>query len=319
RGRAPGRGPLGAGARPARRDEPAQLRPRLSSRGQDDAGPLRRGHSCRGGAPPARGHHRRAGGPRRHLRLRLGRGPAPRLRPPPRRVPGAVPARAVPGSIRPASCSPTTKSTPLDRDQRLVQASETVDHALRFLVEHGAAVLFAVSLVNQLGLPFPAMPWLLGAGALARGGQLDLVGSIAIAMVASVLAHAAWYEAGRRRGAGILRLVCRVTLEPDACVRKSHDLFARRGARALVIAPFVPGLATAAQPMAGILRMPRLHFLGYNAVGSLLWAGGFIALGFPLPPAARRGRDGGAGARRRAPRSRRGAARRLRCLEALRP
>jgi len=155
-----------------------------------------------------------------------------------------------------------------------------VDDALRFLIANGYAIVFAVALVNQAGLPFPAAPWLLAAGALAQRGHLNGFGVLALAMAASLLAHLAWYEAGRRSGAKILRLVCRISLEPDLCVRKTENLFAARGPKALMMAHFIPGLVTVAQPLAGMLRMPRPRFVGYNLVGSLLWAGGFIGLGF---------------------------------------
>lgn len=149
-----------------------------------------------------------------------------------------------------------------------------------FLVDHGYLVLFAIAVVNQLGLPFPAMPCLLYAGALAAAGQLALVAVVAVAALGSVVAHLAWYEAGRLAGTRVLRLVCRVALEPDACVRRTEDVYARRGAKTLVMAHFIPGLVTVAQPLAGTLGMPRRDFIAYNALGSLLWAGGFVALGY---------------------------------------
>ncbi|HKA86845.1 MAG TPA: VTT domain-containing protein [Haliangiales bacterium] len=155
-----------------------------------------------------------------------------------------------------------------------------MNDALTFLVHHGHAVLFGVAVVNQLGLPFPAAPWLLAAGALAHMGRLEVFASLALAVAASLLAHIAWYEAGRRSGIKILRLVCRVSIEPDACVRKTENLFARRGPRALVVAHFVPGLVTVAQPLAGTLGMPRAQFIAYNLAGALIWAGGFIILGY---------------------------------------
>jgi membrane protein DedA with SNARE-associated domain len=155
-----------------------------------------------------------------------------------------------------------------------------VEDALRFLIAHGYAIVFAVALINQFGVPFPASPWLLAAGALARGGYLNGWVMLGLAMAASLFAHVVWYEAGRRSGAKILRLVCRVSLEPDLCVRKTENLFAARGPKALVLAHFIPGLVTVAQPLAGTLRMPRPRFVGYNLAGSLLWAGGFMGLGF---------------------------------------
>jgi membrane protein DedA with SNARE-associated domain len=155
-----------------------------------------------------------------------------------------------------------------------------MDESLRFLVENGYAVVFVMAVVNQLGIPFPAGPWLLAAGALARSGELALFVCLGLASAASLLAHVAWYEAGRRSGIRVLRFVCRVALEPDACVRRTEALFARRGPSALVVAHFVPGLVTVAQPLAGALGMPRPRFLAWNLVGSVLWAGGWIGLGF---------------------------------------
>jgi len=152
--------------------------------------------------------------------------------------------------------------------------------ALMFLVHHGYAVVFGVSVVNQLGLPFPAAPWLLAAGALAHMGRLDFFASVALAMVASVLAHMAWYEAGRRSGIKILRLVCRVSLEPEICVQRTENAFTRYGARALIIAPFVPGLTTLAPPLAGMSGMKYRRFLALDGMGDLLWASTFVGLGW---------------------------------------
>jgi membrane protein DedA with SNARE-associated domain len=152
--------------------------------------------------------------------------------------------------------------------------------ATGFLMEHGLLIIFVVALVNQVGLPIPASPWLLAAGALSRSGQLAFFGCVALAVFASLAAHVAWYEAGRRSGTRIMHLVCRVALEPDACVRKTRNIFARRGASALIIAHFVPGLVTVAQPLAGTLRMPRPIFVVYNLLGSLIWAGAYIGAGY---------------------------------------
>ena len=155
-----------------------------------------------------------------------------------------------------------------------------MDHAPAFLVDHGYAVLFGIAVVNQVGLPVPAMPWLLAAGAVAASGSLAPAAIIAVAALGSVIAHLAWYEAGRLAGTRVLRLVCRVALEPDACVRRTEDVYARRGPKTLILAHFIPGLVTVAQPLAGTLGMRRRDFLVYNAIGSLIWAGGFVGLGF---------------------------------------
>lgn len=133
--------------------------------------------------------------------------------------------------------------------------------------------------VNQLGVPVPAIPYLLAAGALAGMGQLDLGWLVLISVVSAVPADLLWYEIGRRRGIGVVRSVCRISLEPDSCVRDTETRFARHGAHSLVLSKFIPGVETVAPPLAGVFRMRRSRFLIFDALGALLWSGTFLVLG----------------------------------------
>lgn len=151
---------------------------------------------------------------------------------------------------------------------------------LDFLVRHGYSVLFLWVLAEQAGLPLPAPPLLLAAGALAGSGQLSATGALAVVTAAAVLGDLFWYELGRRRGSRVLNLLCRLSLEPDSCVRRTEELFARHGARSLVLAKFVPGLSTAAPPLAGMFGMRLSRFLLFDLVGTWLWAGSFLLLGY---------------------------------------
>jgi membrane protein DedA with SNARE-associated domain len=107
---------------------------------------------------------------------------------------------------------------------------------------------------------------------------------LALSIAASALGHLVWYEAGRRRGTAVLRLICRISIEPDSCVRRTEDLFARHGGRALVAAPWVPGLAAVAPPLAGMARMPLARFLLLDAAGALLWSLAFAGAGYIAGP-----------------------------------
>jgi membrane protein DedA with SNARE-associated domain len=151
---------------------------------------------------------------------------------------------------------------------------------LEFLVRHGYAVVFASVLAEQLGLPIPAVPVLLAAGALAGAGNLSLALVLALSLVGALAGDLLWYELGRRRGMRIVQLLCRISLEPDSCVRRTEGSFERHGARSLLFAKFVPGLSTVAPPLAGVFRMRLGRFFAFDAAGTLLWAGGFVALGF---------------------------------------
>lgn len=148
------------------------------------------------------------------------------------------------------------------------------------LVRHGYLVVFCWVLAEQIGLPLPAVPFLLAAGALGGNGRLSLALVLAAAALASLVSDAIWYWIGRVGGGRVLRWLCQVFLEPDSCVRRTQDVFGRYGARSLLIAKFVPGFNTAAPPLAGIIRMPLLEFLVFTGLGGVIWAGGFISLGW---------------------------------------
>lgn len=151
---------------------------------------------------------------------------------------------------------------------------------IEFLLKHGYSVLFAMVLAEQLGAPIPAVPVLLAMGALAGLGNFSFTGSLVLAIFASVLADSAWYALGRGRGQSVLKLLCKISLEPDSCVSNTRQTFKRLGGWALVVAKFFPGLSTVAPPMAGLSKMPWLRFLAADAAGGALWAGVFMGLGY---------------------------------------
>ncbi len=153
-----------------------------------------------------------------------------------------------------------------------------------FLLRHGYVVLFAAALCDQLGAPVPAAPLLVGAGVLARSGRLALPQIVALSVLASMVGHSVWFWAGRMRGGTVLRLICRISIEPDSCVRRTEDLFTRYGGRALVAAPWVPGLAVVAAPLAGLSGMSWKRFLALDALGALIWASIYATLGFVFGP-----------------------------------
>jgi len=165
-----------------------------------------------------------------------------------------------------------------------VRSSEnlSLERAADFLIRHGYAVLFGWVLLEQMGLPIPSVPLLIAAGALARAGRMNLMFAVALAFVAIILADLFWYSLGRYRGGRILKLLCRISLEPDSCVRRTENLFVRHGVLALLVAKFVPGLNTAAPSLAGIFRMPARRFMVFDALGAVFWVVTVTSLGLIL-------------------------------------
>lgn len=142
-----------------------------------------------------------------------------------------------------------------------------------------AALIGLGAFVAQALLFVPVVPVLLAAGVLAARGQVSLGWAIAAAGAGVVVGDLVWYALGRR-GSGVINRVCRLSAEPDTCVRRAQRLFGRYGARALLFAKFIPGLSTAALPLAGAFGMRPRRFLTYDAIGSLLWTIAYVGFGY---------------------------------------
>ena len=145
-------------------------------------------------------------------------------------------------------------------------------HAFEFLADHGAAVIFWVVFVEQLGVPLPAIPLLIAAGALVGAGKMSLATALLVPVAASLPPDLAWYYLGRLKGGRVLGFLCRLSLEPDSCVRDTENLFHRYGPRGLLLAKFIPGFSTVAPPLAGIVGMSAATFALYDIGGTLIWA-----------------------------------------------
>lgn len=157
-----------------------------------------------------------------------------------------------------------------------------------FLLRHGYGLLFAAVLVEQLGAPVPAAPMLMVMGALVGLGYYSFHSSLLLAVVACVAADLVWYELGRRRGDSILNSLCRLSLEPDTCVRKTSRALEEWGPASLLVAKFVPGLSTVAPPLAGSAGLSRARFLAFDTIGSAVWAGTALGAGVLLREEVRR-------------------------------
>src|SRR5438132_406851 len=107
-----------------------------------------------------------------------------------------------------------------------------------------------------------------------------LAAAAALAVLACSAGDTIWYELGRHRGRHALNLLCRISLEPDSCVRRTENLFTRHGIRALIMAKFIPGLSTITPALAGLFGVGMKRFLFYNGLGALLWTVAFMGPGF---------------------------------------
>ncbi len=151
---------------------------------------------------------------------------------------------------------------------------------LEFLLRHGYVLLLAWVFAEQAGLPLPSVPLLLAAGVLAGTGRLNFALCLLASMLAAVSADTMWYRLGHLKGIRILQWICKISLEPDSCVRRTEGIFEKYGAKSLLFAKFLPGLNTVATPLAGVFHMRLRRFLVFDALGALIWSGTFLGLGF---------------------------------------
>lgn len=145
--------------------------------------------------------------------------------------------------------------------------------------QYGLVIVFINVLASQIGLPVPVVPTLIVAGAIAADGQLPLAPLFVWSVLACLIADCAWYAIGQIYGIRVLKLLCRISLEPDSCVSQTQTSFERWGVNSLVIAKFIPGLATIAPPLAGALRVGWLRFVGLSTASAVLWVGTALVIG----------------------------------------
>ncbi len=145
------------------------------------------------------------------------------------------------------------------------------------LQQYGGWLVFFNVLVEQAGLPVPAYPMLIAAGALS--GAAGWWTPWLAAVFACLLADTLWYLAGRRYGSRLLGIVCRVSLSQDSCIRQTQRLYLKIGVRALLVCKFLPGAGALSTVMAGLTGTRYRRFLLYDIVGAMLWVGSAMLLG----------------------------------------
>jgi len=155
-----------------------------------------------------------------------------------------------------------------------------VSHLIDLIQQYGLAFVFVNVLALQAGLPLPAYPTLIVAGALAAAGGTPVYQLVGVGIVGALIADTGWYAAGRRFGMRILGTLCRVSLSQDTCVRQTESIFQRFGPSSMLFAKFVPGFASVATALAGAIRLNYLKFVAFDAVGAGLWVGVGVGLGF---------------------------------------
>ena len=144
----------------------------------------------------------------------------------------------------------------------------------------GYAVLFFWILANRAGVPLPATPALLGAGVLAGAGQLRFSLVLGLVTIATLASDSLWFWLGRRYGHRILNLLCRFSMEPENCIRRTEHFLIQHGVRSLLVTKFIPGMNRTVLPLTGTARTTYPRFLGWDTAGTILWVLVYAGLGY---------------------------------------
>ena len=155
-----------------------------------------------------------------------------------------------------------------------------MNEILDLFTRHGATVVFVVAFLEQIGVPVPAIPVMIVAGALAVNNDASVVRLLFLAVAGSLIADTTWFFLGRKYGNNVLAFLCRISLSPDSCVSRTEKFFDRWGLRALMFTKFIPGFSLLANPLAGSLPNGTYwRFLFYDIIGAVLWSGAALGVG----------------------------------------
>ena len=155
-----------------------------------------------------------------------------------------------------------------------------MNELLSLLSRYGYLLILANLFLESVGLPIPAAPILVAAGATAALGSLKILNVLLIALVASLLGDLLLFLAGRYTGWAILGFLCRLSVNPETCIVRSAESFYKRGRLTLVFSKFLPGINTMAPPMAGSMNMRLAEFLALDLLAASLYVSLFAGLGF---------------------------------------
>jgi len=131
-----------------------------------------------------------------------------------------------------------------------------------------------------MGFPLPGEIVLLTASALAAEGDLSIVTVVLAAWLGTIVGGTGGYWIGRFGGMALLHRHGRwVGMSPER-LAATHGFFERNGVRTIIVARFVAILRMIAGIVAGAAGMSFGVFELCNAIGGLLWATTFAALGY---------------------------------------
>jgi membrane protein DedA with SNARE-associated domain len=146
----------------------------------------------------------------------------------------------------------------------------------------GYIAVFVLVILGNAGVPVPEETVLLVAGFLVWSGQLRLDIVLAVGVISAVIGDNIGYWLGHRFGRGALERHAHWILGHPERLEAMQRFVARRGATAVIIARFLPGLRFMAGPLAGALGLGAWRFFIANVTGALIYVPIMVGAGWAI-------------------------------------
>lgn len=155
---------------------------------------------------------------------------------------------------------------------------DALEPFVTFLIAHVYLAVFLANAIDATGVPFPGRIVLILAGTFIQT-KLGLALGVVAGTAGALLGDHVLYLAGWRGGVSLLALYCRLTLGSQRCVEETVKYFRRFGPSAIMLGRYSTGVRLFAAILSGSGYIGYTRFLGYNIVGSLIYATLWVVVG----------------------------------------
>lgn len=146
--------------------------------------------------------------------------------------------------------------------------------------------IFFLMILENIFPPIPSEVIIPLIGFSAASGQFNVVLAIFVATAGAVVGALPWYFLGRWFGLERVKRLSekygRLMTMSSTDVETAHGWFKKYDGAAVFFGRLIPTVRTLISVPAGIARMPLAPFLIYSALGSALWTGALVSLGYVL-------------------------------------
>ena len=148
------------------------------------------------------------------------------------------------------------------------------------LEHYGYLAVGGLVLLEDFGVPVPGEVLLIAAAVFAGSGNMNIAVVFVVAVLGAIIGDNIGFAIGHFGGRPLAERFGRYILLTPERLDRAEGFFNRHGGKVVTVARFIEGLRQINGLLAGIAGMHWLTFLGYNALGAVLWVGTWAGLGY---------------------------------------